>query len=385
MPQENTAIIGLQFGDEAKAALAHHLSKDFNFIVRTGGGCNAGHSVFHNGKKFVHHLVPSGNYLKSNIKGYLGAGMVIHPESLLTELLELEKIIPEISKRIYVDPDAFVVLQKHIDEDKSKNKDIGSTNKGIGPAYTEKISRRGTKIRDLIRDNNEFILTLMHMGVRFQYVLENYEELKKSSIIYENSQSLLLDVNAGTYPYVTSGDCCLNSIINSGMQFAMPSRVFGVLKCYSTRVGSGPYPTEIFGEQAEELRRIGNEYGSTTGRARRIGFLDLPALKYAIIKSGVNSLMISKFDVLNGLKKVPVCIKYENKNMIVSAADFFDAKPIYTELSGWNNAQNINEIRPFIDYIENFTNCTVEYISYGTGENDIVKLSGTKETDLLSW
>jgi len=369
---ENTAIIGTFFGDCAKASLAYNLSKQFDFLIRTSGGSNCGHTVFHNGIKFVHHLVPSANYLNSLVQGYLGAGMVIHPESLLEELLSLEQIIPGVSKRIFVDPDAFVVLQKHIEEDKAKNKDLGSTNKGIGPAYTEKVSRRGTKIRDLIRDNNEYILLLQKMGVRFQYVLEKYNELKYANLLFEGSQSLLLDLHFGTYPYVTSGDCTVNSIINSGFMFAMPTRIIGVSKCYSTRVGEGPYPTEIFGEQAEELRRIGNEYGATTGRSRRVGWLDLPALKYAIIKSGINSLMISKLDILNGMENIPVCNSYDVDP--VSAFDFFSAKPKYISLPGWDDPRRQEETCQFLNYIQDFTNCRINYIS-----------CGTKETDLLSW
>jgi len=368
---KNIAIVGSFFGDESKGNFTHHFSPYFHYVVRTSGGNNCGHTIYRDGKKFVHHLVPSINF-SSDANGFLGAGMVINPDALLEELLLLEKDIPGVSHKITVDPDAFAVLPKHIDEDKAKNGDLGSTNRGIGPAYTEKISRRGTKIRDLIKDNHTSIVALKKMGVKFRYVLEMYDEFSKSPLLFEGAQSILLDPNFGTYPYVTSGDCSINSIFNSGFGFAMPKEVYGVLKVYGTRVGEGPFPTELFGKEANDLRVMGSEFGATTGRPRRVGWLDLPALKYVVNKSNITNLIISKFDILTGMKSIKMCNRYEKYP--VSGADFFNAAPSYIDVPGWQDHKQIDQLMPFIKTIEEYTNRPVSYISHGVSPKDIVAL-----------
>lgn len=186
--------------------------------------------------------------------------MVINPSELLKEVQDSEVLFPGSAKKVIVDPDAFVITKEHLEEDKANVKAFGSTGKGVSVAYRDKVYRKGTKIRDLLKDNNEDLLELIKLGVQFKYNLEMYDEFSKAPILFEGAQAALLDINVGTYPYVTSGDCTPAGIFSSGFAYAMPKKVIGITKAYSTRVGEGPFPTEIFGSDAEHLRTLGNEY-----------------------------------------------------------------------------------------------------------------------------
>lgn len=211
------------------------------------------------------------------------------------------------------------------------------------------------------------------MGVRFNYVLELYDTLKASKVLFEGAQGILLDLNAGTYPYVSCGDSTLAGIYSSGFGFIAPNKVYGIAKAYSTKVGNGPFPTEYFNEEAEELRSIGNEYGAVSGRPRRVGALDLPALRYAIKRGGLTHLIITKFDILNNYKNIKICNEYDVEP--VSGNSFFNAKPKYISLPGWTDASKLDQIKPFIDLIEKETSLKVEYVSVGVHENDLIKIS----------
>jgi adenylosuccinate synthase len=304
----------------------------------------------------------------------LGAGMVINLEALRDELINLEKICPQIAQRIIIDPDAFIVSAGHIYLDKKTNSHIGTTNKGIGPAYLEKVARNGVKVRELVEGKSDITEALKKMGVTFKYALEMYNELKCSEVLFEGAQGILLDLNAGTYPYVSCGDSTLAGIYSSGFGFIAPQKVYGVAKAYATKVGEGPFPTEYFDEEAEKLRKLGNEYGAVSGRPRRVGALDLPALRYAIKRGGLTHLIMTKFDILNGWQQdnfVKVCTKYDKEP--VSGGDFFTTKPEYTFLPFWNDASDDEQIRPFIEFVEKETQLRVEYVSSGVGENDIRK------------
>jgi len=367
----NIAILGSFFGDEAKARCAHHLSPDHRYVIRFNGSNNAGHTVFVDGTKCVFNQVPSVDFRAPHTHGILGAGMVINLEALRDELINLEKIYPHMSKRIIIDPDAFIVLPKHIEEDKIKNTHIGSTNKGVGPAYMDKVSRNGTKVKDLLESNSEITKALKNMGVKFNYALAMYDELLSSKVLFEGAQGILLDLNAGTYPYVSCGDSTLAGIYSSGFGFIAPNKIYGVAKAYSTKVGNGPFPTEYFDEEAEKLRQLGNEYGAVSGRPRRVGALDLPALRYASKRGGINNLIITKLDVLNGFKTIKICHKYVSDP--VCGRDLFTAKPEYTYLSGWDDAHDENQIRPFIEFIEEQTSIKIKYISAGVNPKDIIE------------
>lgn len=372
----NIAVLGAVWGDEGKGRIVHHFSKDYDWVIRFGGGANAGHTIYRDGKKFVHNLLPSADYRNPKIKSYLGAGMVIDLEKLRDEVYAAEKSFPGVGKTIYVDKDAFIVETKHKEEDKATNGHIGSTNRGIGPAYKDKIGRAGFRIGDLERNwlhdpyYDDFMYQLIGSGVNFVSSLQLREEMMRSNLLFEGAQGIMLDINHGVYPYVSCGDATLAGIHASGFGFANLDKVYGVAKAYTTKVGEGPFPTEIFGQEADALRERGQEYGATTGRPRRVGWLDLAALKYACQKGNINSLIITKMDILDGMKEVKVCHAYDDTP--VCPADFFKAKPQYTPIVGWQDATFLDETLEFIEFIENNVNCSVEYVSCGVSEKDIL-------------
>jgi adenylosuccinate synthase len=379
----NIAVFGLQMGDEGKARVVNYFAKNYDYIIRFSGSGNAGHTIYHNGKKIIRHLIPSADFSTSHNKAFLGAGMVIHLEDLLKEVLETEEMFPGSASRIIVDPDAFVVYEKHIEEDKANNGHIGSTNKGVTPAYKDKIGRVGIKIRSLIKDNSEIIQALEKLGVQFKYVLELKEQMEISNLLFEGSQSIQLDLNFGTYPFVTSGDCGLGGIFNAGFAFAPPTKVYGIAKCYITKAGGGvgKFITELPEEEAQSIREKGNEIGATTNRPRRIGALDLPALKYSITKGGVTHLVLTKLDIINGQEKIKTC--YDYGKSVFSGNDFEDATPHYTNLPGWKDAKDLTQVRPFIKHIEDYTGTKVEYISAGVDNDDVINLNPPTLSDVF--
>lgn len=370
----NNVILGSTFGDEGKGALVHRFSPQYEWVVRFSGGANAGHTIYRDGRKYVHNLLPSVDYRYSNTKSFLASGMVIDLEQLYKEVNQLSKDFPNAEKSIYVDPDAFLVTNSHKEQDKLKNAHIGSTNRGIGPAYSDKMNRSGIKIKDIMLGNSleskEYFDLLCNLGVNFKHVLElNF----KNNILFEGAQGILLDINHGTYPYVSCGDSSLSGIHNSGFSSIKINKVYGISKAYSTRVGAGPFPTELFGTEAEQLREIGKEYGATTGRPRRIGWLDLPALRYSIKKSGITDLIITKLDILNK-KDFKVCINYDKEP--VCANDLFNVKNCYyKDIKSWNDASiNDSFIQNFINIIEYETGCKVSHYTFGINEKDIKKM-----------
>jgi len=390
----NIAILGAMWGDEGKGHITHHLSKDYDWVIRFNGGANAGHTIYRDGKKFVHNLLPSVDFRIPQIKSYLGAGMVIDLEKLRDEVYAADEAFPGVGKRIYVDKNAFIVTSTHKEEDKAENGHIGSTNRGIGPAYRAKISRKGIRIGDLFKRASDpyyadFMYQLVGKGVNFVNLLDVRSEMSRGNLLYEGAQGVLLDINHGIYPYVSCSNCTIGGIYSSGFHFAPPTKIYGVAKCYTTKVGEGPFPTEIFGEEAEALRKRGNEYGATTGRPRRVGWLDLPALNYACQVSGITNLILTKFDILAGMEKVPVAFLYEKEPK--SPSHFFDTHPQYLNLKGWSTVEKYkhklgdepddmfevvdyaSELYDFIRQVEKSTGCRVEYISKGTGSKDIIK------------
>jgi len=365
------AIIGNFFGDEGKGKVIHDFSPDYDWVIRYSGSSNAGHTIYRDGKKYVHNLLPSTDHRNLKIKSFLGSGMVINPEELLLEIKRAESNYPGIAKTIYVDPDAFIVSEDHIKIDKEKNKSIGTTGKGIGPAYVQKMSRNGVKLRKLIEDNNTYIEELKKLGVNFTYSYELFDELKSSNIIFEGAQSVLLDLNLGTYPYVTCGECGISGIYSSGFGFIKLDKVYGVSKAYSTRVGEGPFPTEMTNKEGDELRAKGGEYGATTGRPRRVGWSDFVLLKYAIDKAGINSLIITKFDILKGMDNIPVATSYLEP--LKSLSDLDKCEPVYNFVPKWEKYGDVGSNK-FIEYCEKVTKTKVEYVSWGTGKEDLIKI-----------
>lgn len=376
----NIAILGANWGDEAKAKCTHYFSPHYSYIVRFSSGSNSGHTLYHNGQKIVRHLIPSADFSQPHTHAFLGAGMVIDLEELLTEVLETETWFPGSAQRIIVDPDAFVVLPKHIEEDKATNAHIGSTNKGITPAYCDKIARVGTKVRAFVRDKADVIQKLQKLGVQFKYVLELKEQMERSKLLFEGSQSIQLDLNFGDYPFVTSGECGLGGIYNAGFAFAPPTKVYGVAKPYVTKAGGGKsrFVTELSDEESAILRELGGEIGATTGRPRRIGALDLPALRYSVIKGGITHLIMSKLDIMNGIPEIKTC--YDYGTSIWCGQDWGEATPHYIMLPGWKDARDIEQIMPFIQHIEQYLGIPVEYVSVGTSNKDMIKLDIKRST-----
>lgn len=366
MSNYNVAILGAAFGDEAKAAITHYFSPQYEYIIRFGGGKNAGHSVYRNGKKYVNNLVPSVNWNEKSTKAFIASGVFVDLEHLCKEIKILQEEDREIPNKIYVDPDCFIVTPEHIQEDIATNSHLGTTNRGIGPANLSKMGRKGIRIRNILNSENQFkvfVDELKNMGVNFKGILELRNEFMKSNLLFEGSQSVLLDLNAGTYPFVSCGDATVSGIYSCGFHFVKLDQAYGIVKAYSTRVGAGPFPTEMFNDDADTLRQRGKEFGATTGRPRRIGWLDLPALNYAIKRGGITNLIISKFDVLDGMEQIKICTDYQKEP--TCSDDFFSAVPQYITMSGWQYSQNIEQIQPFVDKVEKLTGLHVEYTTHG--------------------
>lgn len=400
---QRVAIVGAQWGDEGKGKVVNYFSDDFEWIARFSGGANAGHTIYVDGKKYVNHLLPS-IQPKNHSRGFLGAGMVIDVEQLIAEFETLEADFPGISSRFYIDPEAFAVLPWHKEEDllleSMRKNPIGTTGRGIGPAYTDKVSREGLKLYSMFEDAVllERLESIYHMkqnlyngkltiapGEMFEYLQKLRRELEKlkvnftsavdmskvfrtTSVLFEGAQGVLLDLDFGTYPFVTSAACMAHGVSSVGFSTFELDSVYGVLKAYTTRVGSGPFPTEEFNEIGERIRKKGKEYGATTGRSRRVGWLDLPALRYAKIRSGLTGFVITKGDVLNGLDEINICIAYDIEGTVKevpsTSRDFFKAKPIYKTLKGWPTTDHINFLK-YMTFIEQETGVEIDYISYG--------------------
>ncbi len=400
---EKMVIVGAQWGDEGKGKVVNYFSKYFEWTVRFSGGANAGHTIYYKGKKYINHLLPSIDIL-SGSKGFLGAGMVIDIEQLIKELECLEKDFPGISSRFYIDPEAFIVLPWNKEEDflleKMRKNKIGTTGKGIGPAYTDKVSRQGIKLY-YIFDNNllkerleeiyylksslygkslkedpkkiyEYLVILKErlskLNVNFIGAIDMLKVFKNSKVLFEGAQGVMLDLDFGTYPYVTSGSCMAHGVSSVGFSTFELDEVYGVLKAYTTRVGEGPFPTELNDNTSKKIRVAGDEFGATTNRPRRIGWLDLPALRYAKIRSGITSFIITKADILNNFDEIKICVKYkignEEKEIPSSSHDFFKAEPVYETLKGWPETNHINFLK-YITFIEKHTGIKIKYISYG--------------------
>lgn len=369
---KNCTITGLGWGDEAKGAWTHRFSKDFDYVIRTSGSSNCGHRIVRNGIVSVHHLIPSVDWRDPRPQAFLGCGMVINPDELLSEIKSICVDYKYASNRIIVDPYAFIVDDGHIEEDKAKNKHIGTTNKGVGPAYLSKYSRSGKRLIDIM--DSLVCKELQNIGVRFISSFEMISKFKTSNCIFEGAQGVLLDLNFGTYPYVTSTDVTTSSCGSSGFNSLNMDKSYGVTKAYVTRVGEGPFPTEIFGDEAKSLQTKGNEIGSTTGRPRRVGWLDLPALHYACEMGGITELIVTKLDILAGMKEIPVCVSYDK--LITGPKSFFDAKPNFEFIPGWKDTKDINHnsVKNYLRMIEDYTKRPVSYVSVGVNESDMIKL-----------
>lgn len=407
-------LLGLQWGDEGKGKIVDYLAGKYDIVARFQGGPNAGHTLKINGKSFVLHTIPSGAF-QPGVTNVIGNGVVIDPFTLKKEVENLNSVGVDISKNLLVSQKAHLILPTHkvldaaSEHRKGKSK-IGSTLRGIGPTYMDKTGRNGLRVGDLLSGNfNEKYQTLKnkHLDLLkyydFEFDLEQAEkeweegiELLRSlqlinveyylnkalddkkRILAEGAQGAMLDIDFGTYPFVTSSNTISASACKGlGIAPNKIGEIYGISKAYCTRVGSGPFPTELFDKDGEELRKIGNEFGATTGRPRRCGWIDLPALKYCIMLTGLTQLILTKIDVLNGFStiKAATAYRYDGKetNELPFDLNSQDIDVVYQSFKGWNteisSAQSFDtlpdSLKNYIQFLEKYLNVTITLISNG--------------------
>ena len=412
-------LVGTQWGDEGKGKIVDYFSEKFSAVCRFQGGHNAGHTIYNDEKKFVLHLIPSGIFY-DHVSCFLGQGVILSLDSLLEEIETIESKGINLDGKLRISRYCSLLLPIHakidqLREDK-KNK-IGTTRRGIGPAYEDKTARRSIKAFDLeddslledklknLLDYYNFQIENIHKAEKFHYqevfdnlketysktskffgdVTDSLEEIyeKGNHILYEGAQGTLLDVDYGTYPYVTSSNTLATSVgVGSGFPKSIYADVLGVVKAYTTRVGEGPFPTELHDEYGEKIAEIGNEFGATTGRPRRCGWLDLVALKYSAKLNNLTSLCVTKLDVLDSFSEIKVCDEYEIDNEIVQykSRQLHKVKPKYKTFKGWEQSlgqcQNYSELpketREFLEFIEDYTKVKISLISNGPQRNDLI-------------
>lgn len=409
-------LLGLQWGDEGKGKIVDVLTSNYNIIARFQGGPNAGHTLVFNGMKHVLHTIPSGIFHKEAIN-LVGNGVVIDPVIFKKELDKLAIHNIDYKKSLVISRKAHLILPTHrlldaaSEASKGKAK-IGSTLKGIGPTYMDKTGRNGIRVGDLELDNwkekyrvlaNKHESMVSFYNVDLEYDLDELEaeffkavDVLKSlnfidseeylhqaqrdgkSILAEGAQGSLLDIDFGTYPFVTSSNTtAAGACTGLGIAPNNIGDVFGIFKAYTTRVGSGPFPTELFDEDGETMGRVGNEFGATTGRSRRCGWLDLVALRYACQVNGVTQLMMMKADVLSGFKSLKVCTAYKYKGEIIHHFPYNveadNISPIYTDFEGWdedltemNNESTLpKSLNAYIDFLEEELQIPIKVVSVG--------------------
>ena len=410
-----SAIIGGQWGDEGKGKVVDLLSSDVDIVARYQGGANAGHTVYINNEKIVLHQVPSG-VLRPECKCLLGNGMVIDPIELISEFSNIK------SKGLKID-NIFISMNAHItspihrlidvnSEEKLNNK-IGTTGKGIGPTYVDKYNRNGIRACDLLDEENLKIKInqqierainqkqILKEQIENDAMVDFFDACKviskhitdiipmihnNNNILVEGAQGTLLDIDHGTYPFVTSSNPSSGGITTGlGLPLNKINRLIGIFKAYITRVGNGPFPTELFDADGEKLQTIGKEFGATTGRPRRCGWFDAPLANYSIMINGFNEITITKLDILDEFKEIKVCTEYEvdgirSKNLSTFINQLDKVKPIYTTVPGWNSStvgintfnDLPNEAKDYMHYLENILSIPIKYISTGPKRNDII-------------
>ena len=409
-------LLGLQWGDEGKGKIVDAITSNYDIIARFQGGPNAGHTIEFDGHKHVLHTIPSGIFNDNSIN-IIGNGVVIDPAIFLKEINGLNKFNLDLNKNLFISKRAHIILPTHKIIDASSEaskgkKKIGSTLKGIGPTYMDKTGRNGIRVGDIIDDswqikynnlkekhlklisnfNQKVELSLDQLEAEFFEGIEciksfkliesenylNNAIIEGKKILAEGAQGSLLDIDFGTYPYVTSSNTTSAGACSGlGVPPNKIKNIRGIFKAYTTRVGSGPFPTELFDSVGKKIRDVGHEYGATTGRDRRCGWLDLVALKYSIQINGVTELNIMKSDVLSSIEKLLVCTSYtidgEEINFFPYDIDSKDVIPNYIEFKGWDkditNIKNENdlplELIEYIDYIESFVQVPIKLISVG--------------------
>lgn len=420
-------VIGAQWGDEGKGKMTDYLAEDADVVVRFQGGNNAGHTVEVGDKQYKLHLIPSG-ILYDDKTNVIGNGVVVDPKALFEEIEYLEgvgvKVTPEkliISDRAQLIMPYHKVLDKLKEKARGKN-DIGTTRKGIGPCYTDKYERCGIRVCDLMHENvfteklrenieakNAYITKVLGgEALNFDEILKEYLDFAKKlrpfvkdtsvkvydaikadkNVLFEGAQGMLLDIDYGTYPYVTSSNTTAGGVTaGAGIGPRMITNAVGIAKAYTTRVGKGPFPTELNDETGDWIREKGHEYGVTTGRSRRCGWLDLVILKTTVRVSGLSSLAVTKIDTLAGLDKIKVCVGYKFNGEVIdyfpaSLEDLAKCEPVYEEFDGWDesvaDARSYEELpenaKKYIERIEEFTDTRVSIVSVGPKRDQTMRV-----------
>jgi adenylosuccinate synthase len=419
MPK-NLAVLGAQWGDEGKGKIVDLLTPNFSVVARYQGGHNAGHTVYVKGQKFVLHLIPSG-ILHSDVTCIIGNGVVVDPQALFAEVDELERIGVTVDGRLLVSDRAHLILPYHreldvLSEARRGERRIGTTSRGIGPAYEDKIARRGIRVCDLlnpsvleegVRENvkarNRVIKdttldwqqvydALLVLGARLApwiadtsvYLAEANAEGR--AILYEGAQGTMLDIDHGTYPFVTSSNASIGGVCTGlGVPPRAVGTVLGVVKAYTTRVGEGPLPTELTGELGQRLRESGQEYGASTGRPRRCGWYDAVAVRFSARVNGIDALALTKLDVLDGLPSIAICTAYRCGSKLLD--DFpsdlrllAQCEPVYEELPGWTEPTKGVRVyeelpaaaRAYIARLEEVTGAPAAIVSTGSDREETI-------------
>jgi adenylosuccinate synthase len=416
----NLAVLGAQWGDEGKGKIVDLLTKYFSLVTRYQGGHNAGHTVYVNGAKFILRLIPSG-ILHPGVTCVIGNGVVIDPQALFTEVDELTKNGIDVDGRILISDKAHLILPYHRDLDllseaRRGERKIGTTSRGIGPAYEDKIARRGIRVCDLadpqgleqnVRDNvtarNRLVQdSTMDWKPVLDQLLKHAERMRPmvrdvsvllsesmragQSILFEGAQGTLLDIDHGTYPYVTSSNASIGGVCTGlGVPPKAIGRVLGVVKAYATRVGEGPFPTELSGEMGNRLRESGSEYGAVTGRPRRCGWYDAVAVRYAARINGLDGLALTKLDVLDGLESIQVCTSYQYGDRALrdfpsDVGQLAQCEPVYESMPGWSEptkgVRRFDDLpsaaRNYIEKLEEVSGVRASIISTGSERDDTI-------------
>lgn len=416
-------VVGSQWGDEGKGKVVDILSDKSSYVVRFHGGNNAGHTVVINGKKFAFHILPSG-ILRKNITGVIGNGVVLDLEVLLSEIKSLKKQGISLKNKLIISPRCHLIMPYHkeLDEayENARGKDkLGTTKRGIGPVYADKVSYNGIRVYELInweifkekftfqsKIKNKILKLFNVKPINIKKELNKFKKLRseilpyvkdtyiilenaknsRKNILFEGAHGVMLDVDWSPYPFSTASNILTGAInIGSGIKASDVNEVWAIVKAYTSRVGGGPVPTEIFGKQADDIREKGVEYGTTTGRPRRIAWLDLEAVNFSSKINGFTNIALTKLDVLSGLKKINACIGYKlgNKKISYTQCGYLELKklkPVYKSFKGWN--EDISKIKKFKDlpktckeyilFIEKFLKVSIKIVSVGPDRKETI-------------
>jgi adenylosuccinate synthase len=431
----NLIVLGAQWGDEGKGKIVDLFSDRFDVVARYQGGHNAGHTVYIGAQKYVLKLIPSG-ILRPGVRAIIGNGVVIDPAALIEEIAALESAGVDVQAQLLISNRAHVIFPFHrmvekVSEARKGRVAIGTTSRGIGPCYEDKIGRRGIRMADLVSpqgfdklygdlcEDKSTLAEAFGVGetIDFPAILEQYKQYAEKlrplvcdtasylnlqmregkRVLFEGAQGTMLDIDHGTYPFVTSSNASAGGACSgTGVPPTKIDGIIGVSKAYITRVGAGPFPSEIHGAIGEQIQKAGNEFGSVTGRPRRCGWFDVPLLKYTATINGFDSLIITKLDVLDGLEEIPVCIGYkvngaEVHDMPATNEELSHIEPVYELLPGWSGstkgATSLEampaEARRYLEFLAERTGIEVGCVSNGPERNETIVIPGSKLAKLL--